>query len=525
MNCVSINVFVTVGISLLVFANAQSPCPDIFEYKNDDNGVYGLITLRPDGRKSTITVRTNFTITAKLSSEYVGNIRPYGGANAITEYNKGNTIQYRVNLPVSSPLPKITALYVNDDLVCSDNPDTLETSNYVTTITLQHTLYSGTNVIVGNNRPVTYTPIKYNIQNDRVVYNIPSINNDRTTTGTIYTFYGGTNRNSINFPSSLFGNTGLFSTGPSTAVQPVREPPRTTIRQPAPTLTPAPVRNPDRDSGTSSRVSDKDSGVEDSSNIQCGQGKIGVPLIWHGQTYPRGEWPWLVAIYQTVARTLTFVCSGTLISDRHVLTAAHCMTNKQASDMIVKIGVYNLDEWGGDVEMRKLSAADVHEHYSKTNFSNDISLFTLEKSVEFNSNIKPACLWGSDVNLDRIAGHTGVVTGWGDNESGKGGHGDPRMIRLPIVTNRECRATRSEFHKLTSDTTLCAGNRDGSGPCAGDSGGGLFVLDDGRWRVRGIVSLALSAKSAEKPCNLDEYVIFTDVAKYRSWIKRHMAFS
>lgn len=69
------------------------------------------------------------------------------------------------------------------------------------------------------------------------------------------------------------------------------------------------------------------------------------------------------------------------------------------------------------------------------------------------------------------------------------------------------------------------GNRDGSGPCAGDSGGGLFVLDDGRWRVRGIVSLALSAKSAEKPCNLDEYVIFTDVAKYRSWIKRHMAFS
>lgn len=47
------------------------------------------------------------------------------------------------------------------------------------------------------------------------------------------------------------------------------------------------------------------------------------------------------------------------------------MTNKQASDMIVKIGVYNLDEWGGDVEMRKLSAADVHEHYSKTNFSSE----------------------------------------------------------------------------------------------------------------------------------------------------------
>ncbi|XP_013167708.1 PREDICTED: serine protease gd-like isoform X2 [Papilio xuthus] len=486
MNCVSINVFVTVGISLLLFANAQSPCPDIFEYKNDDNGVYGLLTLKPNGRKSTITVRTNFTITAKLASEYVGNIRPYGGANAITEYNKGQTIQYRVNLPVSSPLPKITAIYINEDLVCSDNPDTLETSNYVTTISLQHTLYasSGTKIIYGNTRPSTYTPIKYNIQNDRVVYNIPS---------------------------PFDGTTGTY---------PVQPKPETPVRRKPPPPRP-PVQNPVRDSGTSSRVSDG----ENSSNIQCGQGKIGVPLIWHGQTYPRGEWPWLVALYQTVARTLTFVCSGTLISDRHVLTAAHCMTNKQATDMIVKIGVYNLDEWGGDVEMRKLQAADVHENYDKVKFSNDISLLTLEKSVEFNSNIKPACLWGTDDNLDRIAGHTGVVTGWGDNESGKGGHGDPRMIRLPIVTNRECRATRSEFHKLTSDTTLCAGNRDGSGPCAGDSGGGLFVLDDGRWRVRGIVSLAISAKSAEKPCNLDEYVIFTDVAKYRSWIKRHMAFS
>ncbi|CAH2052398.1 unnamed protein product, partial [Iphiclides podalirius] len=251
-----------------------------------------------------------------------------------------------------------------------------------------------------------------------------------------------------------------------------------------------------------------------SSNEGCGKARKEVALIWHGHSYSPGEWPWLVAIYQTGARQLNFVCSGTLVSDRHVITAAHCMQNKEASDIVVKLGVFNLEEWGGDVVVKKLQSAVVHEQFNKTNLANDISLFTLEQSVQFNTNIKPICLWGTNTDLNRIVGHTGVVTGWGDNEFGRGGHGDPRMIRMPIVSTDDCRASTPDLYKLTSDRTLCAGNRDGTGPCSGDSGGGLYVIDDGRWKLRGIVSLALSSKSAEKRCNLDEYVVFTDAAKY-----------
>lgn len=42
-------------------------------------------------------------------------------------------------------------------------------------------------------------------------------------------------------------------------------------------------------------------------------------------------------------------------------------------------------------------------------FSDDISLFTLVKSVEFNNNIRAVCLWEGNNDLSRIVGTTGVV--------------------------------------------------------------------------------------------------------------------
>jgi hypothetical protein len=57
----------------------------------------------------------------------------------------------------------------------------------------------------------------------------------------------------------------------------------------------------------------------------------------------------------------------------------------------------------------------------------------------------------------------------------------------------------------------------------GDSGSGLVLKVDGLWKLIGIVS-ATVAKSAivdnrnVKICDLDEYVVYTDVAKLYSWI-------
>ncbi|CAK1590142.1 unnamed protein product [Parnassius mnemosyne] len=537
MESVSTSILVILIISRLFTANTQyqSPCPEIFEYRNDNSGVYGEITLKPNGPLASITIRTNFTILARLQSEYFGSIEPYGREQAIQEYNRGMPIKYRVNFPLSSSLPKLTALYVNDNILCFAYPDIPASNEYLTTITLQHTLFIKSATY---NLPASQTQVPNYVNNvgNAHVFKIPSSYVDQTTFKTTYYYATHLVRpesdviNSVNRPQLQFYPEEItFSDPPrrwpSHQLHPQQTQPQQIQSQQEHTTLSEQVTGIPENSFPEALLPATDSlEFEDSFIVQCGKAKKGVALIWHGQSYSRGEWPWLVAIYQNKDRTLSFVCSGTLVSDRHVITAAHCIHNKDTSVIVVKVGVYNLDDWGAEVLLRKLESAVIHEGFNKANLSHDIALFTLEQSVQYNSNIKPACLWSGNPDLNRIVGQTGVVTGWGDNEIGKGGHGDPRMIRLPIVSTTDCRASKPDFHKLTSETTLCAGNRDGSGPCSGDSGGGLFVLDDGRWKLRGIVSLALSTTSADKRCNLDEYVVFTDAAKYLTWIKKHMQF-
>lgn len=57
--------------------------------------------------------------------------------------------------------------------------------------------------------------------------------------------------------------------------------------------------------------------------VECGViagGNEKVPLIFNGQSYSRGDWPWLVALYRNKEGSLTFICAGTLVSERHVIS-------------------------------------------------------------------------------------------------------------------------------------------------------------------------------------------------------------
>lgn len=52
----------------------------------------------------------------------------------------------------------------------------------------------------------------------------------------------------------------------------------------------------------------------------CGQTITTNHLIFDGHVVPRGAYPWLVAIFLVKTTGLNYICSGSLISNRHVVT-------------------------------------------------------------------------------------------------------------------------------------------------------------------------------------------------------------
>jgi len=59
----------------------------------------------------------------------------------------------------------------------------------------------------------------------------------------------------------------------------------------------------------------------------------------------------------------------------------------------------------------------------------------------------------------------------------------------------------------------------GMGPCNGDSGGGMYTLAEGtnKWYLRGVVSVSLQDQKTQS-CDLENYVVFTDLSKFSNWI-------
>jgi secreted trypsin-like serine protease len=89
---------------------------------------------------------------------------------------------------------------------------------------------------------------------------------------------------------------------------------------------------------------------------------------------------------------------------------------------------------------------------------------------------------------------TGTIAGWGTvDPAGTTDSIKLRIATVPVLSDEQCSATISTFRPAGQ---ICAGTP-AVGPCTGDSGGPLYVVDTkGITRVAGVVSYG------SDPCNL-----------------------
>ncbi|XP_055548098.1 coagulation factor IX-like isoform X4 [Wyeomyia smithii] len=251
------------------------------------------------------------------------------------------------------------------------------------------------------------------------------------------------------------------------------------------------------------------------------------PLVTHGTPTRSAQFPWHGALYRSSVTELKYLCGATLIATRFALTAAHCVTLEksrrpvESSSLLLYLGKTNLKRWTGPEQDAKIEQVLVHTDYNYERFFADIALLKLKDDVKFNNFVRPACLWNFDEDYKMLINKVGYVPGWGYNERGLVSE-DLSFAQMPVVAHETCIwSNRDFFSKVTSDTSFCAGFRNGTSVCNGDSGGGMVFKQNNRWFLRGIVSVSAALQN-KVSCDPSHYAVFTDVAKFQEWIRSYM---
>lgn len=229
------------------------------------------------------------------------------------------------------------------------------------------------------------------------------------------------------------------------------------------------------------------------------------PII-NGTPSARGA----VVALQLRSEGLTF-CSGTLISRRVVLTAAHCAEAALPEEIDVFFGPRD----DGPGARRALRRANLHPQWDPyAGF--DLALLELVEDAP--SDVAPVPhLPGSLGLAQRDMGEVLTFAGYGLTEQGTGGERFEAQgeITAFCLGEEPCERGQMAMYARSFAYAHTAG-----GPCSGDSGGPAFITRDGALYVAGVNS---AVEDTDDNCSRASYGINTIVDSSAELIERFIA--
>lgn len=247
--------------------------------------------------------------------------------------------------------------------------------------------------------------------------------------------------------------------------------------------------------------------------------------------------PWHVAIYRVQDTNINYKCSGSILTDRIIISAMHCFWNRtinapyEAGLFKVAAGKqyyqYNSTKEPNEVQFFQIVHLNYYLDYKDVNgdFALDIAVGLLNKPIYFRDHIAPICVdlnMGSDRDVSVTPGLNGMVSGWGSTEAGKRRE-NLTTIHLPTIDKNKCiAAAGSGFRDFIGTDKFCAGYLNMNiSTCQGDNGGGLVIPEilngSKRYFLRGIVTVGPNFRIG---CDTRKYSTFTNVLYHHEFINK-----
>ncbi|XP_050295930.1 transmembrane protease serine 9-like isoform X2 [Anthonomus grandis grandis] len=212
------------------------------------------------------------------------------------------------------------------------------------------------------------------------------------------------------------------------------------------------------------------------------------------------------------------LCGGSIISDTHILFAAHCIGCSSFNYIDIKFGESVLNE-GDVIQSAYPPHVLIHERFCpKDHFLiGDIALINLPKKLIFSKLIQPIRLPSDYATNSMLEGRRALISGWGLTEKGKLAS-TLQAARVKIATQSDCKLA------LVPTDHLCANVDNKITTCTGDSGGPLVIdrilYGVTSWGRKNQSELLPKTKQSKlRACENRDVSTYTSVIYYLDWIK------
>ncbi|CAG9789267.1 unnamed protein product [Diatraea saccharalis] len=265
-------------------------------------------------------------------------------------------------------------------------------------------------------------------------------------------------------------------------------------------------------------------------SLECGENA--ADRIIGGTRAALGQFPWIARLGYVLPDDpdIDWMCGGALITDRIVITAAHCIPSEEEEYALkyVRLGEHDirtdpdceLSICAPAVQDRGIINATIHPSFNIPPFHNDLAILRLDIPVDLNDYVAPICLPQNGEQLAGVKiGEIAQAAGWGKiNMTTEERAKILQVVALPIVKPEMCDMFGREFKM--QDSEVCAGAQLNKDACGGDSGGPLMKVydtpDGPKTFLVGVVSFGPTVCGIRKPG------VYTSVAYFLQWILDHI---
>jgi hypothetical protein len=204
-------------------------------------------------------------------------------------------------------------------------------------------------------------------------------------------------------------------------------------------------------------------------------------------------------------------CSGTIVAEKLIVTAAHCIFKKRPQDMQVMFGSSTGSE---DSVVRDVVARETFKTEQKYGSNFDIGWLKLAEPIP--EGFRPIEIWHDSTVL--TANTPLVIAGYGQTAS-TCGFNDPSCrggVLSVVDTNIQRFVDTNRLYSL-----IVIGPQPMEGPCFGDSGGPAYLKYGGKWYLAGDFmgwDKILVPEDRATICDTGE-AIYNFVGDYVRWIE------